>query len=44
MTDTVLPIGIMLNGQFGGEEGRLSLSAQLESAAPWLDRRPALIG
>jgi amidase len=37
-----LPIGVMLAGRIG-EEGRLiSLSAQIEAARPWKDRRPAL--
>jgi amidase len=37
-----LPIGVMLAGRIG-EEGRLiSLSAQIEAARPWKDKRPAL--
>jgi amidase len=37
-----LPIGIQLIGPPAGEELLLSLSAQLESARPWADRRPQL--
>lgn len=35
-----LPIGCMFTGQYGQEELLLSLSAQLEQAAPWKSRRP----
>jgi amidase len=37
-----LPIGVQLVGAPIAEELLLSLSAQLEAAAPWKDRRPAL--
>jgi amidase len=37
-----LPIGVHLIGPPVGEELLLSLSAQLETAAPWKDRRPEL--
>jgi amidase len=37
-----LPIGIQLIGPPAGEELLLSLSAQLEAARPWADRRPEL--
>jgi len=37
-----LPIGVMLVGRPAGEAGLLALSAQLEAAAPWADRHPAM--
>ncbi|WP_024935817.1 MULTISPECIES: amidase [Actinomadura] len=37
-----LPIGIMLAGRLGGEGTLISLSAQLEEARPWTDRKPAI--
>jgi Asp-tRNA(Asn)/Glu-tRNA(Gln) amidotransferase A subunit family amidase len=37
-----LPIGSMFAGRFGDELTLLQLAAQLEQAAPWRDRRPAL--
>ena len=37
-----LPIGVQLVGPPAGEELLISLSAQLEQARPWADRRPAL--
>jgi amidase len=41
-SDDGLPIGIQLVGPPAGEEMLLSLSAQIEQARPWADRRPAL--
>lgn len=35
-----LPVGVQLVGRFGMEATLLRLSAQLESVAPWWDRRP----
>jgi amidase len=35
-----LPVGVMLAGRPAGEAALLSLAAQVEAAAPWLDRRP----
>ena len=37
-----LPIGVQLVGPPAGEELLLSLSAQIEQAVPWADRRPAM--
>jgi amidase len=37
-----LPVGVQLVGPPIGEELLLSVSAQLEAAAPWKDRRPEL--
>jgi amidase len=37
-----LPIGVQLVGPPAGEELLISLSAQLEEARPWADRRPEL--
>jgi amidase len=41
-TDGGLPIGVMLAGRMGDEATLISLSAQLEAAAPWRDRRPLI--
>jgi amidase len=41
-SDAGLPIGVQLVGPPAGDELLLSLSAQLEQARPWGDRRPAL--
>jgi amidase len=37
-----LPVGVQLVGPPVGEELLISLSAQLETATPWRDRRPEL--
>jgi amidase len=37
-----LPVGVQLVGPPAGEELLISLSAQIEAARPWADRRPAL--
>jgi amidase len=41
-TDAGLPIGVMLAGRMGDEATLISLSAQLEAARPWRDRRPLI--
>jgi amidase len=38
-----LPVGVQLVGPPAGEELLLSLSAQLEAARPWHERRPELV-
>jgi amidase len=41
-SDDGLPIGVMLAGRMGDEATLISLSAQLEQARPWQDRRPPI--
>ncbi len=41
-TDSGLPIGVHLACAFGKDEQLMSLSAELEQACPWSDRRPAM--
>jgi amidase len=35
-----LPVGVMLAARPGEDQALLALAAQVEAAAPWLDRRP----
>ncbi|PSL00822.1 amidase [Murinocardiopsis flavida] len=37
-----LPIGVQLAGRMGGEPTLIALSAQLEAARPWADRKPPI--
>ena len=37
-----LPVGVMLTTRFGDEATLFRVSAELERAQPWWDRRPAL--
>lgn len=40
--DAGLPIGIQLVAPFAGEASLLRIAAQLETASPWVERRPQL--
>ena len=42
MSESGLPIGMMLGAGFGREDLLFRLSAQLEEAAPWRDRHPPI--
>ena len=37
-----LPIGVQFVGRFGEDDTVLQLAAQMESAQPWIDRKPAI--
>ena len=40
MSQSGLPVGVMLGARFGGEATLFRLSGQLERAQPWADRHP----
>jgi amidase len=42
MSPDGLPIGVQFSAAFGDEATLLRLSAQIEAAQPWLDRRPSV--
>lgn len=42
VTDAGLPVGVHLAARFGADEDLIALSAEVEAAAPWNGRRPAL--
>ncbi len=42
VSEAGLPIGVMLGAKFGEESLLLRLSAQLETAMPWVHRRPPI--
>ena len=41
-TSEGLPLGIQLISRYGGEDILIRLASQIESAAPWIGRRPAV--
>ncbi|MBR7672936.1 amidase [Streptomyces daliensis] len=41
-TDDGLPVGVMLAGRYGEDAPLLALSAQLEAARPWAERKPSM--
>jgi amidase len=43
-TESDVPVGVQLTGGPWDEATLIRLSAQLEQALPWADRRPALSG
>jgi len=43
-SSTGLPLGVQFLARFGDEATLLRLGAQIEQAAPWANRRPAIVG
>ncbi len=41
-TDENIPVGVQLVGRYGDDAAILRLSAQLEQARPWIQRRPSI--
>jgi amidase len=41
-TSDGLPVGIQLISRYGGEDILIRLASQIEAAAPWIGRRPAV--
>ena len=44
MSDESLPVGMMFTGRYADEATLFRLAAQLETEAPWKDRRPGVWG
>lgn len=43
-TEAGLPVGVHLAARFGADEELIALAAEVEAAAPWAARRPAMTG
>ena len=37
-----MPLGVQFAARYADEEALIDLSAQIEQASPWIDRRPNL--